>query len=401
MDFRKLGFMPADILLPQNSPLESWSVVACDQYTSEKEYWEEVEKLTENKTSTINLVFPEIYLNDDKKGRVESINRTMQEYVDGGVFKTLENSFVYVERALASGRTRKGLVGMIDLEMYDYSEKAFAAIRATEKTVIERIPPRVEIRKGAALELPHVMLLMNDETDGVIKAAENAKEEKLYDFDLMMNGGRIKGYRVPPVKEIYDAVEKLWEKGENAVYVVGDGNHSLATAKECWNMVKASLGESERENHPARYALIELNNVHSDAIEFEPIHRVVFGCDSNDLLTKLTASEGENEHEVVYIADGETKTVKFNSHYSLTVAALQDFLDEYVKANNLEIDYIHGEESTKKVASSGKNAGFILPDVNKSGLFSGVAKDGSLPRKTFSIGHAFEKRYYLEARKIK
>ena len=313
----------------------------------------------------------------------------------------LENSFVYVERTLASGNIRKGLIGVIDLEMYDYSENAVAPVRATEKTVIERIPPRVEIRKGACLELPHVMLLMNDETDGVIKSAENSKKEKLYDFDLMMNGGRIKGFRVSPDKEIYDALSNLWNKGSNAVYVVGDGNHSLATAKECWNMIKDTLTESERENHKARYALVELNNVHSPAIEFEPIHRVIFNCNSNDLLEKLKEVQGDCCHTITYVTKKTKGSVTFNSPFSLTVAALQDFLDKYVKANNLEIDYIHGVDSTCRLASNGNNLGFILPDVDKSGLFSGVAKDGSLPRKTFSIGHAFEKRYYLEARKIK
>ena len=400
MDFKKLGFMPADILLPKKD-FESWSVVACDQYTSEGEYWEEVEKITEGKKTTLNLVFPEIYLGKDKNERIEKINTTMKQYIDENTFDVLENSFIYVERTLASGNIRKGLIGVIDLEMYDYSENAVAPVRATEKTVIERIPPRVEIRKGACLELPHVMLLMNDETDGVIKSAENSKKEKLYDFDLMMNGGRIKGFRVSPDKEIYDALSNLWNKGSNAVYVVGDGNHSLATAKECWNMIKDTLTESERENHKARYALVELNNVHSPAIEFEPIHRVIFNCNSNDLLESLKGLQGDCCHTITYVTKEKKESVTFNSPFSLTVAALQNFLDKYVKENNLEIDYIHGIDSTCKVASSGNNLGFILPDVNKSGLFSGVAKDGSLPRKTFSIGHAFEKRYYLEARKIK
>ena len=400
MDFKKLGFMPADILIPKTD-FESWSIIACDQYTSEGEYWEEVEKITSGKKSTLNLVFPEIYLNENRKERVEKINNAMQSYIDEEIFVTLKNSFIYVERTLGSGKIRKGLIGAVDLEMYDYSENAVAAIRATEKTVLERIPPRVEIRKGAALELPHVMLLMNDETDGVIKSAEKSKGEKLYDFDLMMNGGRIKGYKVAPCEAIYNALSKLWEKGENAVYVVGDGNHSLATAKECWNLVKATLTEAEKETHPARYALIELNNVHSNAIEFEPIHRVVFDCDSNDLLDKLKALEGENEHVLTYVTSEKNERITFKSPYSLTVAALQDFLDNYAAENGLEIDYIHGEESTAKVASAGKHIGFLLPDVDKAGLFDGVAKDGSLPRKTFSIGHAFEKRYYLEARKIK
>ena len=400
MDFKKLGFMPADILIPKKD-FESWSVVACDQYTSEGEYWEEVEKITYGKKSTLNLVFPEIYLNGDKNARIEKINMTMKQYIDEDTFDILENSFVYVERTLESGNIRKGLVGVIDLEMYDYSENATAPIRATEKTVIERIPPRVEIRKGASLELPHVMLLMNDETDAVIKSAENSKGEKLYDFDLMMNGGRIKGYKISPSKEIFDALSNLWSKGSNAVYVVGDGNHSLATAKECWNMIKTALTDEEKENHRARYALVELNNVHSPAIEFEPIHRVVFNCDSADLLKKLSELQGNCSHTITYVTKEKKEQITFNSPFSLTVAALQDFLDKYVKENNLEIDYIHGIDSTCKVACNGNNLGFILPDVDKSGLFSGVAKDGSLPRKTFSIGHAFEKRYYLEARKIK
>lgn len=400
MDYKKTGFMPADIMLPKKD-FETFSVVACDQFTSEGEYWEETEKITKNKKSALNLVFPEIYLNDNREKRIENINKTMKDYVSDGTFDTFENIFVYVERTVTNGKIRKGLIGAIDLEMYDYSADANAPIRATERTVIERIPPRVEIRKDAVLELPHVMLLMNDEKDNVIKSAENAKQEVLYDFDLMQGGGHIKGYKVTPDENILKALESLWEKGSNGVYVVGDGNHSLATAKECWNKIKPTLNAEEKENHPARFALVELNNIHSSAIEFEPIHRVLFNCDIEKLLSGLENLKGNNTHKITYIAQDVEKEITFNSEYSLTVAALQEYLDEFVKETNAEIDYIHGEESVKKLAKGNKSLGFFLPDIDKSGLFSGVAKDGSLPRKTFSIGHANEKRYYLEARKIK
>jgi hypothetical protein len=301
MDYKKLGFAPADILLPKIKDFSKWSVVACDQYTSEKEYWQEVENITKGEKSTLNLIFPEIYLEDNKTERIKLINTTMAEYIKENLFETYENCFVYVERTLGDGDIRKGVVGMIDLDMYDYSSNANAPIRATEKTVIERIPPRVEIRKDALLELPHVMLLINDEADSVIKSAEKAKEELLYSFPLMMNGGNIKGFKVSPNEEIFTSLEKLWEKGSNAVYVVGDGNHSLATAKTCWENIKKDLSEEERKNHPAKFALVELNNIHSSAISFEPIHRVVFNCNTDDLLNRLSSLKGENVHTITVV----------------------------------------------------------------------------------------------------
>ncbi len=401
--FEKIGFYPADILLPKNCNMNKWATVACDQYTSQPDYWERVESFTKDAPSTLNLVFPEIYLAEDNSERINKINSTMHKYLDEDLFGTYENTFIYVQRNI-NGKIREGLVGIIDLEQYDYSQNSKALVRATEGTVQERIPPRVKIRENAPLELPHVMLLIDDDKNLVFSSIE--KGEKVYDFDLMENSGNIKGFLVKPTKEIEDAFNTLYEKGgENPLlFAVGDGNHSLATAKACYeNLKKAGI-----ENEKARYALVEVVNIHSQALEFEPIHRVLFDVDPEDLIAELkkyynvSESPAENAQKIIYcIKDTEKEIYITNPSNALAVGTLQKFLDFYIKEKGGKIDYIHGDDVVKSLSMKDNAIGFILDAMEKSQLFTGVSADGPLPRKTFSMGEAWEKRFYIEARKIK
>ena len=392
-------FSPADILLAKTD-LTKWSVIACDQYTSEPEYWAETEKTVGDNPSALKIVLPEVYLSDDNSQRINEINRNMKEYLENGVFETLQNTMILTLRTLKNGAVRKGIVGLIDLEDYSYEKGSDALIRATEATVVERIPPRVEIRKDAILEMPHVMLLINDPKKTVVEPLTlNVEDyEKLYDFTLMQNAGSVKGYKIPDetVAEINRALETLKNENDGLLFAVGDGNHSLATAKECY-----------KNHNGSRYAWVEVVNIHDSSLEFEPIYRTVFGADPNALINAFVEAmggeyEGADAHNYTCVfGDTETKlSLKAKSH--LAVADLQIFLDEYIKANpQVKVDYIHGVENTKKVAIRENGVGFIFDGMEKSDLFPAVSADGSLPRKTFSMGCADDKRFYLEARKIK
>jgi uncharacterized protein (DUF1015 family) len=423
--FKKTGFLPADILLPQDCDMEKWSVVACDQYTSEPEYWNEVKNFVDSAPSTFHQILPEASLKADDVGiRIENINKTMQNYIDKGLFNRIEDSFVFVERTLANGDVRHGLVGEVDLENYDYNKGASSLIRATEGTVLDRIPPRVRVREGAALELPHVMLLIDDVQETVIEPLVNQKAEldKLYDFELMQGGGHIKGWRV--VGDKLDGIanaltalaspqvfnEKYGVTDDPVLlFAVGDGNHSLATAKECWEHIKKTLPNGKLE-HPARYALVELVNIHDNSLNFEPIHRVVFGVNPQKLLSaferfynrKGETTHSSEVHTIEYIYEGGRGAVTVsNPESGLAVGTLQNFLDSYIKENGGSVDYIHGTEIVESLGSQPENIGFTLPAMGKSELFKTVITDGVLPRKTFSMGHACDKRFYLESRKIK
>ena len=390
---------PANILLAKTD-LTKWSVIACDQYTSEPEYWAETEKTVGDNPSALKIVLPEVYLSDDNSQRINEINRNMKEYLESDVFETLQNTMILTLRTLKNGAVRKGIVGLIDLEDYSYEKGSDALIRATEATVVERIPPRVEIRKDAILEMPHVMLLINDPKKTVVEPLTlNVEDyEKLYDFTLMQNAGSVKGYKIPDetVAEINRALETLKNENDGLLFAVGDGNHSLATAKECY-----------KNHNGSRYALVEVVNIHDSSLEFEPIYRTVFGADPNALINAFVEAmggeyEGADAHNYTCVfGDTETKlSLKAKSH--LAVADLQIFLDEYIKANpQVKVDYIHGVENTKKVAIRENGVGFIFDGMEKSDLFPAVSADGSLPRKTFSMGCADDKRFYLEARKIK
>lgn len=415
------AFRKADILIPKNADFKKWSVVACDQYTSEPKYWKEVEALVGDAPSTLKITFPEIYLSEGD-ARIAKINETMEKYIADGIFTEYKSSLIYVEREIDGVKVRKGIVGAVDLEEYDFSIGSESQIRATEGTVLERIPPRVKIRENAPIELPHVMILIDDAKRDIIEnlSAKKAEMEKLYDFDLMQGGGHLTGYLIPEktADEIIAKLEKLAEKEEFAsrygvtakaplTYAVGDGNHSLATAKTCWENLKKTLGEEEKANHPARFALCELENIHDDALEFEPIHRVVFDIDSEDLISELkkyykTAESGEDLQCIEYITEGGTNKLYIkNPKSQLTVGTLQIFLDEYLAKKGGTVDYIHGGDVCRELGSAKGNIGFILPAMKKSDLFMGVIKDGVLPRKTFSMGEAYEKRFYFEGKKIK
>ncbi len=411
------AFLPADILFPQVDSMEKWAVIACDQFTSDPAYWERVRKNAEGAPSIINLILPEAELGTPQEAaHTRLINQTMKEYLDSGVFETLKDAFVYVERTLENGTIREGLVGMVDLDAYDYSTGSTSAIRATEKTVVERIPPRMRVRRDAPIELPHILMLCDDDEKVLIEpiAAHKDALKKLYDFDLMEGGGHIAGWLVDGeeaaafnarLTEYTANVGKKYEglKGTPVVFAVGDGNHSLATAKSCYEELKKQNPGVDLSNHPARYALVELENIHDPAQVFEPIHRVITHCDPAALLHALEETAcAEEGYEVKWFSGEASGVLHLDPAKSqLAVGVLQGFLDAYLKENKGEIDYIHDDDALIALAMQENAIGFLLPAMGKSQLFRGVIADGILPRKTFSMGHSREKRYYLEGRKIK
>ena len=421
--FTQLGFYPADILLPKNSDMTKWAVVACDQFTSEPDYWQAVEEQVGDAPSTLRLILPEARLKDDNVDEhIAAINETMKDYMDGGVFRTLEDSLLYVERTQSDGKVRHGIVGMIDLEQYDFTPGSGALVRATEGTVLDRIPPRARVRRNATIELPHVMLLIDNPERTVIEplGAQVDTMEQVYDFDMMQFGGHIRGFRLSEAQidtvaesllalTTEEAMERKYGVSGAAplLFAVGDGNHSLATAKACYEEKKQALGAEAAAKLPCRYALVEVVNNHDDALEFEPIHRVIFGVDAQHLLAEFrkaypNAHEGEGDgHTIGVVYEGyEGKITVPDPTMQLAVGTLQSFLDEYLKHNPGEVDYIHGDDVTRQLGSEHGNMGFLLPTMGKEQLFKTVMADGVLPRKTFSMGHAQDKRYYLECRKI-
>lgn len=383
----------ADILLPNNS-YEKWSVVACDQFTSEPEYWNGVLNIIGNTPSTFRLTLPEIFLEDDITARISAINKNMQRYLDDGIFTEYKNTLIYVERTLPDGNIRHGIVGAIDLEAYDYRPEKKALIRATEGTVLDRIPPRVKIRRDAPLELPHVMLLIDDPQKTVIEPMALLSLKVIYDFDLMMGGGHIKGYIISEdiQNKLFASLYALIEGDTDPLlFAVGDGNHSLATAKTCY--------ESDR-NELSRYALAEVVNIHDDALVFEPIYRIMTGIDPAELYNaaKKALNIG-GDISIEYIASGITDKFYTNS---FPVGLLQDFLDNYLlKHKDAKIDYIHGEDVLRRLASGTGCAGFVFGGMKKDELFEIIKREGVLPRKSFSMGEAAGKRYYLETRRIR
>lgn len=395
------SFSAADILLPKSN-FEKWAVIACDQYTSEPEYWNEVKANADGAPSALSVILPEVYLSADNSERIEKINKTMQEYIDSNVFNEYPDSLIYVERIQSDGKLRRGIVGKIDLENYDYRAGSNAEIRATEETVLSRIPPRVEIRKNAPLELPHVMLLFDDIENTVMSGITDSTNDfdKVYDFKLMCNAGSIKGYRLNENAKdaVMNALQALKQKNNGFLFCVGDGNHSLATAKECYN---------QNPTAASRYALVEIVNIHEDALQFEPIYRVLFGVEPQTLIdefVKATGGEysGADAQKFTCVYGENTREISVKPTAKLAVGTLQAFLDDYIKEHTgVEIDYIHGESSLKKLAARENTLGFLFDGMQKSELFAAVNADGSLPRKTFSMGHADDKRFYIEARKIK
>lgn len=415
------AFTSADILLPRDAEYEKWAVIACDQFTSEPEYWQETEKMTEGAVTALDLILPEIYLGEaDVDKRIDKIAANMYGYLDSDVFEEHKNALIYVERIQTDGVLRAGVVGAVDLEEYDYSKGSASQIRATEATVTERIPPRIKVREKAPIELPHIMILIDDEKKALIEPLAEHKDDmkKLYDFELMQGGGRLAGWLLTDAlrDELLEKLAKFSEKeafekryglSDTAplTFAMGDGNHSLATAKAYYEKLKAANPDKDMSCHPARYALAEIVNLHSPALDFEAIHRIVGTADIDQMMAKMTdelgLSEEPAEQSFVTVRGGEKKKLYVHKPTSkLTVGSLQNFLDKYLAENGGDIDYIHGTEVVEKLAADGKKIGFVLPDMGKEQLFPTVIADGALPRKTFSMGHARDKRYYVEARKI-
>lgn len=436
------GVQVPEVLLPKpGTDFSKWAVVACDQYTSQPAYWEEAERITEGAPSTLNLILPEAFLGKPgEQARIESVKKTMRQYLDDGVMEQKPQGFVFVCRRV-EGKQRLGLVMALDLEQYDYTKGATTLIRATEGTIVDRIPPRLRIREGAAMELPHILVLIDDPNRTVIEplAAHTIDMSLLYDTELMQGGGHITGHLVDQpaiIKQVLDALAALMDEEAFAaqygkgvaplLFAMGDGNHSFATAKAAWEKIKSTLPAEEWERHPARFALVEVENVHDEGIVFEPIHRVLFGLPPEEAVNKLQnllekangsvrmrMFDAQGALEAALLAEdaaahklpffyGQACGMFIVEHpaQQLSVGTLQLAIDELIKQQGGEVDYIHGKDVVLKLAGEPNTIGFLLPAMKKSELFKTVVYDGALPRKTFSMGEANEKRYYMECRRI-
>lgn len=398
----------ARILLPaQGIDLTKWAVLACDQFTAQPAYWDRVEEIVGDAPSTLRLTLPEARLSEGAQ-RIPRIQAAMRDYLYGGTLEEAVDGFVLVERTTPSG-IRPGLVVALDLECYDYSEHSKSLIRATEGTVPSRVPPRAAIRSGALLEAPHVMMLIDDPGETVIEPlyARRSALRPLYDFGLMLGGGRLSGWAVEDdeADRVFAAVEALAQGCGGLLYAVGDGNHSFAAAKQCWSRLRETLTPDQREDHPARYAMVELVNLACPALRFEPIHRIVYNVNFVELtagLQRFLRQHGiEDAPGSDLIAFDRAARMTFRSaQYPLPL--LQRYLDDYIAMHpDAEIDYIHGESDLKELVAATPNAmGFVLRAFDKSELFGAIRRWGTLPRKAFSMGEAREKRYYMETRRI-
>lgn len=428
--FEQMGIQIPEILLPENLDVSTWSVVACDQYTQDRDYWKSVEKAAENKPSSLNIILPEVYLNDsDKPARIEKIRKTMNSYLEGGVFSSPSREFIYVERKTAYGRMRHGLVAAIDLETYEWKPFSKALIRATEATIVERIPPRMEIRRGAPLESPHIMLLVNDPEHILVEGTgERVKAvSPLYSGSLMQNSGSISGWKVSEASDleyVRSSMEKIADAntasdGSVFLFAVGDGNHSLATAKAVWDEYKAA--HPEDKDSSVRYALVEIVNIYDSGLTFEPIHRVVFKSNPEKLISFLEKSlsgkvdvlssssaleeavkKSHADFGFVYkTSEGQKYVLLRTDIKDLAVSRLQPALDEYLSSEKTcEIDYIHGAQEVFRLGAMDDSVGILLPPVAKDSFFATINGRGPLPRKSFSMGEADEKRFYLECRRL-
>lgn len=391
-----------NILLPRKDiDLTKWAVIACDQFTSEPDYWTEVANIANNAPSTLHITLPEIYLNKVTEETIEEINNTMNRYLSEGIFRDIGKCFVLTDRTTPYAKHRIGLVLAIDLEQYEYTVGTKAAIRATEGTIIERIPPRKKVRINAPIELPHIMVLFNDKKNKIIGNLYDNREnlEKLYDFDLNMGGGHITGYKVTETAKIIKQFNTL--VGETGMlFAVGDGNHSLATAKSCWDTIKQNLTEEQRMTHPARFALVEAVNIYDKGLSFEPIHRVVFNP-SEELVQEIKAIEGTTHCELY--RNGKSEKLALPADPVEAVKKVQNIIDKYIEQNpEIKVDYVHGLKNVKHVVDENPNSiGITLPAFDKAMFFDYIENKGAMPRKTFSMGEGVEKRYYLEAKLIK
>ncbi|MDD3334312.1 MAG: DUF1015 domain-containing protein [Eubacteriales bacterium] len=415
MQTKNLCVYPGEILIPsEHTDLTAWACIACDQYTSQPEYWEEAKLLAGDRPSALNVVLPECYLGGSNE-QISRIHETMQRYLADGVLTPgVEQGFILTERSTGSG-ARVGLVCLLDLECYDYHRGSQSLVRATEGTVESRIPPRMAIREGAALETSHVMLLMDDPMQSVVEPlfAKRDELDKLYDFPLMMHGGHLTGYAVSSpedIKAVYTALDGLRTRSQ-LLFAVGDGNHSLAAAKAYWEKVKSTLTPEQTATHPARFALVEIENIHDDALQFEPIHRVLFGYDGDDLLDELSRYAVSQGASIVQDAAAQEITVVYegkevrlgidHSPYPLAVGTLEAFLSVWMQSHpTTRLDYIHGDKAVRDLVKGENAIGFLLPALPKDALFPTVEAEGALPPKTFSMGSADEKRFYMECRRL-
>lgn len=442
MIFDHIGLQAPSILLPKKGvDLQRWAVIACDQYTSDRSYWQRLETQVGEAPSTLKLTLPEVYLEDeDVEQRIRRINEAMEQYLADGILEEQPPGFVLVDRRTSAVPSRKGLMVALDLERYDYRPGSKSLIRATEGTIVERLPPRIRVRENAPIELPHIMVLIDDPQRTVIEPLFEEKLETLYNVELLNNGGHIKGYRIDQpelLDQVAQALEKLAEPtayrqrynvdADVMLYAMGDGNHSFATAKAIWERIKEEAGDPQQVmDHPARFALVELVNVHDPGLEFEAIHRVLFNVDGDQLkhqMTEFFARRGtpltmtscndlksakacldeiQGEHTFVMVVAGDYLACDIaDPEFTLEVATLQAFLDEFLrKYPQVKIDYIHGEREVTELGRQDQCAGFYLPSISKHDLFRTIILDGALPRKTFSMGEADEKRFYLECRRI-
>lgn len=392
-----LPFGPTDILLPK-ADFERWACIACDQFTSQPEYWERADAIVGSAPSALRLILPEVYLGDgNDEERIAAINDTMRRYLADGVFNEYKNAMICTERTQPDGRVRRGIVGAFTLAEYSYEPGAKCLIRPTEGTVLSRIPPRVAIRRDAPLELPHIMVFMDDRRREIIEGIDTSRLVKLYDFELMLGGGHLRGWLIDEAEQrrILSALARLQEEsgadGDGLLFAVGDGNHSLATAKAASEIIGTDA---------SRYALAELVNIHSEAISFEPIYRVLFNADTKDVLRALhTVFPADYGRAVEYAARGEHGRVFVAG---LETGEMQRFIDGYIAEHpEVQVDYIHGEDAVRTLASQEGAVGFMYGGIGKDELFDYVRENGILPRKSFSVGHAEEKRYYVEARRIR
>ena len=417
MSFDRVGIRPSRILLPAPSVSdETWACIACDQYTSEPEYWQKAFAAAGDAPSALRLILPEVYLKESAD-RIPVIHKTMAQYLqDGLLAPAVDPGFILCERTVPSG-TRLGLVCAVDLEQYSFEKGSLPLVRPTEQTIASRLPPRLVIRRGAPVELTHIMILIDDPGRTVLEPLQARKDalRKVYDFDLMMNGGHLKGWavdRAEDLEAVDSAMNSLLDSlgADPLLLAVGDGNHSLATAKAYWEELKANLSEEKQKNHPARFALCEIVNIHDEALLFEPIHRVVTSTDAAALLAAwqeyaaargMTLDAAEGHRFTVVTANGDRTVTVGNPEGAIPCETIQKFLDDFLARHpEAEIDYIHGEQSLRALASAPGAVGFLLPEIDKKSFFSDVKKLGVLPRKTFSMGEADEKRFYMEAKEI-
>ncbi len=406
---KDIAIKPAEIILPDTSDMTAWACIACDQFTSEINYWKKLESEVKGKPTTLDLIFPEIYLADDPDGRIKRINENIKEYERKGIFKTLPKGYILTVRTTPFVKRRIGLIGAIDLTKYDFKAGSTQQVRATEGTIEERISPRLKIRKDADVEFPHIMVLFDDEKREINEElyARRNEFEKLYDFTLNMGGGRVEGYFISDCDLIEkkfaalldsERLIKKYGKDDKFLFAVGDGNHSLATAKRHFEKVTENLSDEEKLNHPARYALCEFNNIYDEGIYFEPIFRFVKGINKEKFIKGLNVLDIGN----AAIYSGELKNVLGALDIPSGIKSADEYIKKYISENGGEVDYIHGESNLKElVDNTPDSVGIIFNKIQKEDLFKYVVNNGPFPKKTFSMGEGIEKRYYLEGRKIR